>query len=79
MITLGKAVKIARNTQKYLVVSECVDIGDRYAFSFETADGEIPPGTPVVCVAKNNGRVTYMSIPPLENLDILNGGNPVDI
>lgn len=79
MIELKKAATLANNTQKHLVVSGCVDIGDRYAFSFETKDGDILPGTPIVCVAKENGKVSYMSIPPMENLDILNNGITVAI
>jgi len=56
----------------------CLDIGDRYAFSFNSK-GKPLIGAPVFTVNKNTGELGYLSIPPLENLRLLRKGTNIDI
>ena len=79
MITIEKACELAKKEMKGLNIIGCVDIGDRYAFSFGVDKDNIPPGTPTVGVAKENGKISYITIPPIENIDILCKGKEVII
>ena len=79
MITVEDACELAKKEMKKLNIIGCVDIGDRYAFFFGLNKDDIPPGTPIICVSKENGKISYMTIPPIENIDILNGGKDVVI
>ena len=71
---------IAKAEMPNLEVFECIYIGDRYVFSFMAKESDLlPPGTPIVCVDKENGEVTYMPNSPFENLDILDHGKQIPI
>ena len=79
MITIEKACELAKKEIKNLNIIGCVDIGDKYAFSFGFDKDNIPPGTPMIGVAKENGKISHITIPPIENIDILNNGKEVII
>lgn len=77
MITIREACELVKKEMKGLDIAECVDIGDKYIFSF-VFDDEIPPGTPMIGVAKENGEISYFTIPPIQNIDILNNGKKIN-
>ena len=78
MITIQKACELAKKEMKEYDIIDCVDIGDEYVFSF-SLDGEIVPATPMISIAKKNGKLSYFTIPPIENIDVLNNGTKIDI
>ena len=77
MISLKKGKEIAVKEFSEFPICEIIDIGNLWAFCFDSGDPPVP-GVPVVTVSKENGKTGYLSIPPLENLDILNSGIVVE-
>lgn len=85
MISYEEACRIARETRekecpscKYAYVK---DIADRWAFTFSVfAPDDIRSMTPppAFFVYKDDGRVEWFTIPPLENLLLLRSGKEVD-
>ena len=75
--------EIKRKAEKELpdlIISRCIDIGEKYAFSFRLEnEAPVPPGIPIICVDKNSGEISYMTIPPLTNLDILKNGKEIPL
>jgi hypothetical protein len=77
MITPKEAcTKAHKEFPEYRLV-ECVDIGSAYAFYF--APGEEFPGIPYVAVDKQSGSVDYLTIPPFENLALIQNGKRINI
>lgn len=73
MIDLEKAKIIAQKKFLEYPICSIIDIGEKWAFSYDT--GEVPiPGISIITVEKKDGKVAEMPIPPLENLDILDKG-----
>lgn len=70
MITLDVAKTIAKKEFPDFDIFSIKDIGDRWAFDFDAS----VPGVPIVCVDKLDGAVSWLTIPPLENLDIVDRG-----
>lgn len=79
MITHLEARAIAEKQMPGLHAVSCIDIGDRFAFSFADKKGRVPPGTPFVCVHKESEEVSEILVPPIENLDILEAGTIVQL
>lgn len=77
MITAKEAYLKAKNEFPDFPLVECVDIGDRYAFYF--SPGEDAVGVPYVTVEKDDGNVGFLTIPPLENLDLISKGKRIKI
>ena len=84
MITYKKACTIAGNVRD----KECpsckhahvVDIKDRWAFTFSVYapnDARYMTPAPSFFIFKEDGRVEWFSIPPLENLDLIESGHAV--
>ena len=67
---------VAADTYSEYPIAEILDIGDRWAFSFDSGDPPLP-GIPTVTVNKETGEVGWLTIPPLENLELLNAGKVV--
>lgn len=76
MMTVAQAKKLAADTYSEYPIVEILDIGDRWAFSFDSGDPPLP-GIPTVTVNKETGEVGWLTIPPLENLELLNAGKVV--
>ncbi len=76
MITLERAKEIAQLQVPDFYISKIIDIGGEWVFSYDFGN-PVPPGSPIVCISKSNGDVSHMTIPPLENLDILEKGRIV--
>jgi len=68
----------ASTKYKSAEVIGCTDIGDRYVFDFGV-NGEPLIGAPSFVVNKETGDITYISVPPIENLKVLKKGISVDI
>lgn len=79
MITIKEAKTKAKAEMPELEVVSCVDIGNKYAFSFGIDKDNIPPGTPIVCVNKENGKITHLTIPPIENIAVLENAKEIDL
>ena len=77
MISLKKGKEIAVKEFSEFPIGEIIDMGNLWAFCFDSGYPPVP-GVPVVTVSKENGKTGYLSIPPLENLDILNSGIVVE-
>jgi hypothetical protein len=78
MITIQDACKLAQKEMKEFRINECIDIGDKYIFTFVFED-EMPPGTPMISVVKRNGKISYFTIPPIQNINILNAGKKIEL
>lgn len=70
MITLDVAKEIAQKCFPDYPFFSIVDIEDKWAFSYDTPI----PGLPFICVDKENGSVSELCVPPIENLHIINNG-----
>lgn len=70
MISIQDAIKIAKEDQSDYPVVEVIDLKSKWGVSFDS--GDIPiPDLPVVTVDKDSGRTDVITIPPIENLDVL--------
>lgn len=80
MIEFKEVQKIAQNELPDLDIMQCTDVGDRFAFVFGIkATDDVPPGTPIICVGKSDGKISYLTIPPIENIDLLEKGQNVSL
>ncbi len=77
MISLEKAKAICKNEYSEFPIAEIIDIGGSWAFCFDSGDPPVP-GIPIMTIRKENGEVEYMTIPPLENIEILDNGKVVE-
>lgn len=73
MIALEAAKDIALKQFPGYSVCEIRDMGNEWAFGYDT----IVPGIPYVCVSKSNGDIGYLTVPPIENLEILEKGKVI--
>lgn len=78
MITIAEAKKLAIKSYGggKLPIAGILDIGDRWAFELDSGDPPMP-GVPTITVNKETGEVKELTIPPLENLYLLNSGKVV--
>ena len=84
MISYEEACRIARGVRESecpsCIYAKAVDIVDRWAFSFSVyapTDQRYMTPAPSFFVFKEDGRVEWYSIPPLENLYLLRSGNEI--
>lgn len=77
MISLEKAKEICKNEYSEFPIAEIVDVGGMWAFCFDSGEPPVP-GIPIVTVCKEDGKIGYMTIPPLENIEILENGKVVE-
>ena len=88
VIDLKKAYEIvsARVKSSYGVASEedklkitgCIDIGDRWTFSFEY-DGQSIKGAPLLTVEKSTGKLGSLHLPREDNFKLLKDGTEINI
>jgi hypothetical protein len=82
MIDLKQAyrliIKEAEKRYRNIQITKCFDLGDRYAFSIRS-NGEILIGAPIYTVEKATGAIGFLSIPPIENLELLKKSQVIDI
>lgn len=76
MISLSEAKVIASKSYSEYPVATILDIGDRWAFRHNSGNPPAP-GVPIVTVDKETGAVDWLTIPPLENIALLNAGKVV--
>lgn len=77
MITYEEAYKRANNEYEDLKTISCIDIGEKYVFSFGIDKDDIPPGVPMVSISKKNAKVGYLTISPFENIELLEKGKEI--
>ena len=53
MITIRKACELAKKKMKGYTIVDCIDIGDKYVFSF-AYNGELIPGTGMIEVERRS-------------------------
>ena len=78
MFDIRKAKNIAQREFPDYPIAEITDIGDRWVFDYDTGNPPIPDA-PLVTISKDDGELGYMTIPPLENLEILEKGIKVEM
>lgn len=79
MIDHIEAKKIAEKQMPTMRIESCFDIGDRYVFSFTDENGDTPPGTPFICVDKQSREISELTVPPIQNLDIIEAGTEIEL
>jgi hypothetical protein len=84
MITVNIAHKNALAFWKpkfpeYDTLQSCIDIGNAWVFNFTNDDLVRKPGIPLVIVSKITAECDCFTIPPMENLDLLDLGEEVDV
>jgi hypothetical protein len=79
MIAIKEAYTKAHNEFPEYTLTECVDIGNAYAFYFSPGGGDEIPGVPYVAVNKESGSVVFLTIPPFDNLELIQNGKRLDI
>lgn len=72
MISWQEGKEIAKKEIEYPIL-EIWDLGDRWVYVF-CAGSPAAPGIPMVSISKDEGKVGYITIPPLENIGILDEG-----
>ncbi len=77
MIELKEAYTKAHKEFPDYKLIDCVDIGNAFAFYF--APDEAVPGVPYVAVNKKSGDISYLTIPPFENLEIIREGKKIQV
>jgi hypothetical protein len=80
MITYKEACDITNSIRKQNFPgckhTAVVELADRWVFTL-TECGEVMIQPPAFSVFKEDGRVEWFSIPPLENLDLLESGKKI--
>jgi len=72
-ISLETAQKLASKQMKGLDLFEIRETDTFWYFEYgKMVDNILVPGVPAVSVSKNDGAIDYITVPPLENLDLLN-------
>lgn len=77
MIDIVKAKELAQKEVPDYQINKAVDIGDRFVFFYDTGEPPIP-GAPIVTISKQKGEVGYITIPPIENIDIIEAGKVIE-
>ena len=77
MISLERAKEIAIQNFSEYQIGEIIDIGNRWAFCYDSGEPPVP-GSFIVTVKKEDGKADWMTVPPFENLDILNNGTVIE-
>ena len=72
MVSWQEGKEIAQKELEYPIL-EIWDLGDRWVYVFDAGSTAVP-GIPMVTISKNEGKVGYITIPPLENICVLDEG-----
>lgn len=76
MISIEKAIRIAKKEISEYPVDAVVDLHDKWGVFFDS--GDVPaPDIPVITVDKQSGKTGFLTIPPIENLDVLESAKVV--
>ncbi len=76
MISLKTGKEIVAKEFSEFPIGEIIDIGGMWAFCFDSGEPPVP-GALIVTVSKENGKIDYLPIPPIENLDIIENGKVI--
>ena len=72
MVSWQEGKEIAQKELEYPIL-EIWDLGDRWVYVFDAGSPAVP-GIPMVTISKTEGKVGYITIPPLENIGVLDEG-----
>lgn len=72
MVSWQEGKEIAAKELEYPIL-EIWDLGDKWVYVFDSGSPSAP-GIPMVSISKDEGKVGYITIPPLENIGILDEG-----
>ena len=73
MISLKQGKEIAIKEFSEFPIGEIIDIGEMWAFCYDSGEPPVP-GALIVTVSKEDGKIGYLPIPPIKNLDIIENG-----
>ena len=82
MMSLKEIYEIAKKEYENGKLIECKDLGNKYAFMFGPEDldeNEMIVDEPYITVDKENGTIDYLTVPPIQNLEILKRGTNIDV
>lgn len=82
MMNLKEIYEIAKKEYENGKLIECKDLGNKYAFMFgpkDLSDDEMLLDEPYITIDKENGTIDYLTVPPIENLEILKRGTSIDV
>ena len=82
MMSLKETYEIAKKEYENGKLIECKDLGNKYAFMFGPEDldeNEMIVDEPYITVDKENGTIDYLTVPPIQNLEILKRGTNIDV
>lgn len=80
MMSFEELKNKAANEVPDMEIKQCTDIGNEYVFSFGVkGEDDVVPGTPFVRVSKDDGKCSFMTVPPIENLELLAKGKEISI
>ena len=72
MIDFNQAKEIAQKQYPQFRLDQAYDDGGRFIFSYAMKQGDgVPEGIPFIAVSKQDGTVSEIPVPPIENLDFL--------
>ena len=72
-----KAYDYVHSLNPNLKIIECVETNDMYIFTRVSEDREPLMGGGIVAISKETGEKIPFSVPPLENLDVIEKGKKV--
>ena len=76
MISIQQAIEIAKKVQTEYQAIEVIDLKDKWCVSFDS--GDIPiPGIPLIIVDKKSGEPDILTVPPIENLELIESSTVV--
>lgn len=70
MISIQNAITIAEKELTEYPVNEVLDLANNWGVCFDSGNPPIP-GVPVITVHKQTGNIGFLTVPPIENLDII--------
>lgn len=80
MIDLSQAKEIAQKQYPQFRLDHAYDDGSRLIFSYAMKESDaVPEGIPFIAVSKQDGTVTEIPVPPIENLDFLDAIQEISI
>lgn len=71
MITIVQAVEAAEKLQPGFMVIKILDLGEKWGACFDSGNPPVP-GIPIITITKEAGEAGILTIPPLENLPLIN-------
>ncbi len=80
MISVKEAYEKVKEKSMGFDLLETLETEDKWIFVFgkKCSDGKLYPGTPNITVEKDGGKVDFITIPPVQNLSLLQNAKRVE-